>query len=98
MLPRKRFLVGGENSLSYKFNPFTGTFDLIGDSSSVSIPELDSDPISPAAESAWVLKYIEPQNELGHTLLHFGMTFGSEKYKLKYKTKSGKTVSVNLQE
>ena len=40
--------------MAYKFNAITGLLDLTG--SGVSIPEYTSDPVSPANQSAWVLK------------------------------------------
>lgn len=46
--------------MSYRFNPFTGTLDLVGGSTTVgggvTVPELDTDPSSPSNGDVWVLR------------------------------------------
>lgn len=80
--------------MSFKFNPFTGKLDKVNQVGI--IPELDQDPIDAQAESAWVLRINSLQNQISHTLLHFGLTLGLNTYKLKYKTKSGQIISVDM--
>lgn len=78
------------------FNPLTGRFDLIGH-----IPQLDSDPASPAQEDAWVLASISGGVGGGEPLglllaLTTPATGGSSTYELSYRTKEGTTVRVTL--
>lgn len=69
--------------------------------STFSIPELDTDPVSPDAGYTWVKKNsVSVAPILSHTLLHFGLTapgsISINEYKLKYKTVSGAVVGVTL--
>lgn len=78
------------------FNPLSGEFDLIGH-----IPELTSDPSSPAPEDAWVLRSGSGGVGSGES---YGLllaltqpgTGGSYTYALKYRTQEGTTISVAL--
>lgn len=64
------------------------------------IPELDSDPSSPEAESAWVLKTTTGGTGAGEAFGFLAYTNpgvgGSTSYSLKYRTLEGTTVSVDL--
>lgn len=90
--------------MSYRFNPFTGNLDEVGSSSSgsVSIPEYTSDPVSPSARDAWVLRTgsMSGGGELmymigGMPVLSSG-TGGGYTYQFKYRTDEGTTVAVAL--
>lgn len=66
------------------------------------IPEKTSDPSSPKAEDAWVLKTNTGGNQAGNVFgTPFGLTYaeeagGSNTYEFKYRTKEGTTVAVSL--
>lgn len=84
--------------MGYKFNPFTGTLDNTGSSSSgsVSIQQYDSDPGSPAAEDAWVLRTPGiPGNPAGSpigilmALTSPGSASGADTYQFSYYTIEG---------
>ena len=82
-----------------KINPFTGNFDYVNSKSSAAatIPELESDPMSPVVNEAWVLRETTASS-LSHTLLHFGMTSPGNQlsWVFKYQTESGQIVGVPL--
>jgi hypothetical protein len=62
------------------------------------IPQYDTDPASPEAEHAWVLRTGVPV-PLSYSLLHYGLTApggGGFTYDFKYRTLEGTTVSVAL--
>lgn len=85
--------------MPWRFNPFSGTLDFTESSngSTAIIQELDSDPVSPSVNEAWVLR-VKTVSELSHTLLHFGMTAPGDQlsWTFKYKTESGQVVGVPL--
>lgn len=89
-----------------KFNPTTGQLDLVGGSGSSAIPELYSDPSSPASQSSWVLATDSPTSVGGGNLKAFsGLGFPiiqpagiihNYSYQLSYKTKEGAIKRVSL--
>ena len=86
--------------MPFSFNPITGQLDLVNRNGVIS--EVSSDPASPAAQDAWVLKTSGGSG--GGTLKAFmGMGFpyltansGANTYKLSYRTQEGTTVRVTL--
>ena len=89
--------------MAIKLNPFTGEFDLVGGSttSTVFIPQLDSDPSSPNEESAWVLKSGGGGGGAGSPIgLLLSLTYASSmsplSYEFSYRTKESTTVRVTL--
>ena len=83
------------------FNVFTSNFDYVS-----AIPQLDTDPASPNAEDAWVLKtgggvsgggVIQGWIGLGSTpILTVGAGAGAATYEFKYRTQEGTTKKVAL--
>jgi hypothetical protein len=67
--------------------------------SNITIPQVDTDPVSPTAEQAWVKKTAVAV-PISHTIFTLGLTIpgGSTPpaYEFKYRTKEGTTVSVAL--
>lgn len=90
--------------MSYKFNPFTGKLDVVNSSSSsTSIPQVDTDPASPSAEDAWVLKtttggagggVLQFFGGLGQPITSVGAP--STTYQFSYRTVEGTTKRVTL--
>lgn len=75
------------------FNPFTDNLDFVG--SGGTIPEYASDPLSPAVNSAWVLKTVIPDGTPIGLLL--ALTYTSEiTYQFSYRTSEGTTVRTQL--
>lgn len=68
----------------------------------VQIPELTSDPVSPAVGDAWVLKTGGVSGGLGHSIVTLGLTLdtsgggGGATYEFRYKTTSDGIVGVAL--
>lgn len=84
--------------MAYKFNPFTGTFDDIGDTGIV-IQELATDPASPTPGQTWVLRTNEnPANTLQAFIGGFPATtaLDDNKYELSFRTALGTTVRTLL--
>ena len=89
--------------MAIKFNIFTGNFDLVGSGSSgtASIPQYSTDPASPAAQDAWVLKTSSGGSGGGKP---YGLlaaitqpnTGGSSSYQFSYRTIEGTTKRVTL--
>ena len=81
------------------FNPLTGALDLFSE-----IPQLTSDPSSPAAHDAWVLKTGGGGAGGGVFKGFLGLGFpyatvgsgGSPTYQLSYRTEEGTTKRVTL--
>lgn len=90
--------------MGFKFNPLGPPFDIDNDSggtSSTSIPEYTSDPGSPAARDAWVLRSGSASGGGDLMMLIGGFpltTPGSSTYTytFKYRTDEATTVSVAL--
>lgn len=84
----------------FKFNPLTSQLDLVN-----VVPEVSSDPSSPNAQDAWVLKTssggstgggkIKAVLGLGFLALTVGAG-GSTSYKFSYQTKEGSIVRTTL--
>lgn len=72
------------------------------DAASASIPEVTSDPPSPVAEQAWVLKTGSGSITAGSLMGILGLTYANDvpagelTYQLSYRTKEGTTVRTNL--
>jgi len=93
--------------MAYKYNPFTGTLDLVNNKitsgGGITIPEYSTDPVSPNAEDAWVLRSgsggaIVDGTPIGLLLCltyqdNAGVAYS---YLLKYRTKENTTLSVAL--
>lgn len=85
-------------------NPSTGDLDAIGgdtNTGGVTIPQLNSDPSSPTAESAWVLRTGSGGAGGGKPIgLLLSLTTtgagGSLAYQFSYRTKDGTTKRVTL--
>lgn len=82
-----------------KFNPITGSLDLIS-----KIPELSSDPASPKAEDVWVLRSGQGSGIADGTpiglllaLTYYGNVGGAGfTYQLSYRNQSGATVRATI--
>lgn len=81
------------------FNPLTSNFDYVS-----AIPQVDTDPASPNAEDAWVLKTQSAGVGGGVIIAPLGLGFlaltpgagSSSSYKFSYRTKEGSTKRVTL--
>lgn len=85
--------------MSYKFNPFSGTFDDIGGSSGTAyLAEYDdSDRPSPSAGDAWVKHTTTGGGQPVGLLLSLTQPGGgTEKWELSYKSVSGTIKRVEL--
>ena len=84
--------------MAVTWNPFTDNLDFTGtgSSGSATIPQYNSDPGSPAVNSAWVLKV--PQYQLQTSLFPLGILLATQvnAYKLSYRTSEGTTKRVLL--
>lgn len=86
-------------ALKLLFNPTTGKFDYVNESTAISIPEYNTDPVSPSAEEVWVRKStvggIAPGQSIG---LLLALTYASSTYlyELSYRTIEGTTKRVVL--
>ena len=92
--------------MAYKLNPTTGLLDITG--GSLSIPQVTSDPVAPAAESAWVLKTGSGGTKVGggKILAFLGLAFpyatvgsgggGTLTYRFSYRTLEGTTRRVQI--
>ena len=88
--------------MALKFNPLTGEFDWVIEGTDAMIPELSSDPVSPAAEDVWVLHTstggggtpgkINAFLGLGFPYLGLGTGSPVHTYQLSYRTLEGTTV------
>lgn len=85
---------------TFKFNPLTTQLDYVS-----SIPQLDTDPLSPNPEDAWVLRTggavsgggtIKGWIGLGSTPILSVGSGGSSTYQLSYRTQQGTTVRASL--
>lgn len=82
--------------MAVKFNPFTGNFDFAGSggsSGTAVIPEYATDPASPSAGDAWVLR--------SGTVQPYGLLLALTKpavttYQFSYRTNAGSTVRATL--
>lgn len=84
--------------MGMKFNPITGRFDLVKE-----IPQVNSDPASPTAQDAWVLRSgsggaIADGTPIG---LLLSLTYKDNagvaySYEFKYRTKEGTTKKVAI--
>ncbi len=86
-------------SLKIVFNPFTGKFDYVNaENQTVTIPEFDSDPVSPTPEEAWVLHSggaaVGSPIGLLLSLTHAVVSGGT--YQFSYRTLEGTTKRVPL--
>ncbi len=74
-------------------NPLTGRFDLVGN-----IPQLSSDPASPALEDAWVLRTVTPNANTGSPMgLLLSLTYPPDySYQFSFRTKEGNTLRTTL--
>ncbi len=86
------------------FNPFTKKPDYTGDSGAVSISQVNTDPASPTAEDAWVLKTMTGAASAGKLKATMGLAFplvtianvGTPSYQFSYRTSEGTTKRVLL--
>lgn len=84
-------------ALKYVFNVFTGKFDLVNGGETTTIPELTSDPTSPGAEEAWVLRSGGSGGTPIGLLLALTMDVGTPAtYQFSYRTTEGTTVRTTL--
>lgn len=86
-----------------RFNPTTGELDLVNTSSggTASIPEYSTDPGSPSAQDAWVLKTTTGGGSAGAPLgLLLALTdagaSGSSTYQFSYYTNEGTIIRTTL--
>jgi hypothetical protein len=99
--------------MPYKFNATTGLLDLVSASADTSlatnIPQYDTDPTSPTAQDAWVLKSGTGSTVTGGGVLKgiiglstyyisAGVSSGgaATTYQFSYRTKEGTTIRVQL--
>ena len=84
------------------WNPFTDNLDFTGSGSgSITIPEYLTDPSSPAANSAWVLRTIQGGLQAGNPVglllaLTYATSAGVSSYQFSYYTTEGTTVRSTL--
>lgn len=78
----------------YSFNPFTGSFDK---SNNTTIPEFDSDPVSPGPNSVWVRRtLLAGASEPIGLLLALTNDQNTYTYELSFMTRLGTIVRVWL--
>ncbi len=85
------------------WNPFIDNLDFTGSGGSgTTIPEYATDPVSPAANSAWVLKTVAGGISIGSPIgLLLALTYavtsgGSTTYQFSYRTTEATTIRTTL--
>lgn len=86
---------------SYKFNPLSGELDLVNQDGR--IPEYATDPVSPAGQTAWVLRATTGGGGGGKIKAFMGLGFpyltvgsATYSYELRYRTIENTTIGVAL--
>lgn len=88
--------------MAFRFNPLTSELDIVGTGGggTASIPEYTSDPISPSAEDAWVLRSggaVGGGSPIGMLLaLTYAGSGGSYTYQFSYYTNEGTIIRNTL--